>query len=465
MGDFRDEELIPWEAMGFPEFEPEELPEPVSEGLRLRDLSPDQRVAYDAVTDWAYDNVQSKPILIVGGYAGTGKSALLGVFARESGIDPVAFCAYTGKAASVLRRKLLDGGVQTRGRVLKKANDNAPEGYYETDSTFQGRPYCGTIHSLIYKPIVNEKTGRIERWERRDELDAPYKLLIIDEGSMVSDDMLSDLRNYGIQILLVGDHGQLPPVNGMGSLMQHPDVRLEKIHRQAENNPIIKLSAQIRKTGRFDRKLADGQHIFFRPVPHLQNVLGKRYRGVAGDDLFKLVTLVYTNRRRAGINLITRGILGKSGPPRVGEQVICLRNQRELSIYNGMRGIVTREQGRNRGWPWQIQVEVDFVEDRVKANVRMCAQQFGRERTFDDFADVEKALLQTAGKNFPINSWSEVGGLFDFAYAATVHKFQGSQVDDVLLIAERPGPVMEADWRRWLYTATTRAVDRITILE
>ena len=348
--------------------------------LHLKDLSPDQRVAYDAVVDWERNNTQSKPILVVGGYAGTGKSALLGVFAKESGVEPIAFCAYTGKAASVLRRKLLNSGIRTRSKVVKSSQDNGPDVYYETDSTFQGTPYCGTIHGLIYRPVMDEKSGRISSWELRDELDAPYKLLVVDEASMVSDEMLSDLRGYGIQILLVGDHGQLPPVNGMGSLMQHPDVRLEKIHRQAETNPIIRLSAEVRRTGRLDRKLADGKHIAFAPISHLRNLLGKRYRGVAGDDLFKLTTLVYTNRRRAGVNQLARLTLGKRGAPLVGEQVVCLRNDRMRGVYNGMRGIITRDQGRHKSWPWQIQAEVDFAEDGIK-NQRLDDRAAVRPRT------------------------------------------------------------------------------------
>lgn len=434
-------------------------------GLQLHDLSPDQHAAYNQITEWAHYNYSSQPILTVGGYAGTGKSELLGVFAREGGIDNIAFCAYTGRASSVLRGKLMRGGISTRGRVLKGANENLPAGYYETDSTFQGKPYCGTIHSLIYKPIVNERTGRIDRWERRDELDAPYKLLVLDEASMVSDEMLDDLSSYGIQILAVGDHGQLPPVGGLGSLMQDPHIRLEKIHRQAENNPIIALSAEIRNTGRINRKFADGQHIFFDTIPHLRHLLGKRYRGLAGAELFKLATLCYTNRRRAGTNLLTRTVLGLNGPPKVGEQVMCLRNQRDKNIYNGMRGLITRDQGRHAVWPWQLQAEVDFVEDDVTANVTMIAQQFGHDRTFNDFEEIQKQLFQTSGKKINIDNWSQVGGLFDYGYAATVHKFQGSQVDDVLLVAERAGPCTDDQWRRWQYTAITRAVKRITILE
>jgi exodeoxyribonuclease-5 len=282
---------------------------------------------------------------------------------------------------------------------------------------------------------------------------------------MISDELLSHLRNYGIQILMVGDHGQLPPVGGAGSLMQHPDIRLEKIHRQAEHNPIIKLSAEIRRTGRFDRKLADGKHVSFVPMSGLNRLLTQRYRNLRGNALFDVITLCYTNQRRATVNQLCRSLIGFSGPPKIGEQVICLRNDRSVNVYNGMRGIVTRENGRHPSWPWQIRVEVDFVEDDIKTNVTMCAQQFGRARTFDDFSELEKAILETAHKEVQISSWQAVGGLYDFSYGATVHKFQGSGVKDVLLVVDRPGPVDEETWRRWKYTAVTRAIESITIVE
>ena len=428
--------------------------------ITLSDLSEDQLNAYNSIIEWGRYNRSSKPVLVLGGYAGTGKSSVLGVFARESGIDPIAFCAYTGKAASVLRRKLLDGGVQTRSRVIRTSKDEGPDEYYET-GTFIGRPYCGTIHGLIYMPVIDDKTGKIKGWEKRQELDVSYKLIVIDEGSMVNDEMLSDLRNYGVQILLVGDHGQLPPVSGMGSLMQYPDIRLEKIHRQAEGNPIIQLSAQIRKTGQLNKSLQDDEHVRFEPIQRLKWLLKKRYQNSC--TLFDKIVLVYTNKRRAGINQAIRETMDLRGAPTVNEQVICLRNQRDINVYNGMRGLITRDQGRSTIWPWQLQAEIDFVEDSIKANVTMCAQQFGRERTFDDYVDVETALFETTGKRFTVSNWKAAGGLYDFGYALTVHKSQGSGFDDVWVVAERPGIVDNDGWKRWLYTSVTRSIRKVTI--
>jgi ATP-dependent exoDNAse (exonuclease V) alpha subunit len=56
------------------------------------------------------------------------------------------------------------------------------------------------------------------------------------------------------------------------------------------------------------------------------------------------------------------------------------------------------------------------------------------------------------------------GDLFDFGYALTVHKAQGSSADTVLLFEERNQHMSDDDWRRWLYTAVTRAERQLYII-
>jgi exodeoxyribonuclease-5 len=446
-------------------------------------LSPDQRTAYDAIAAWASDSFGQQPVLTMGGYAGSGKSTLLATFINESTISPVALCAFTGKAASVLRRKLYDVGIKTTMKVYRKDEDD-----------YLGLPYCGTIHGLVYAPLVNlrcdkcqnvtkgyeendgqqckEKaadgvrcTGRIESigsvgaWTRREVLDRPYKLIVVDEASMVSDDVLEDLKMFGLPILAVGDHGQLPPVNGLGTLMRDPDIRLEKIHRQAEDNPIIKLSKHVRETGRLDTKLADGKHIIIDRASRLERYLVERYKNVEPEKLFDMSIICYTNRRRAAVNIEIRKIRGLSGPPKKGDQVICLRNQKERNVYNGMRALVIEDAVRKNPnyYPWQYSADLNFVDDAVVGNFIMCANQFGRDKTFSSYDELREVKIN-------VGKWDDVGGLFDWGYCLTCHKSQGSSFRDVILIMERPPMIGHDDWRRWAYTAITRSSDRLTIL-
>ena len=104
----------------------------------------------------------------------------------------------------------------------------------------------GTIHSLIYSPIVNDKE-EIIGWKTKQKIDRT--LIIIDEASMVDETIWRHLLAFKVPIIVVGDHGQLPPIKGNFNLMQKPELCLEEIHRQASTNPIIGLSIQAREHG------------------------------------------------------------------------------------------------------------------------------------------------------------------------------------------------------------------------
>jgi len=134
----------------------------------------------------------------------------------------IAFCSYTGRAAQNLKNKLVEQNALT------------------------WRDTISTIHGLIYDPIENTNK-EIVGWERKDELDTD--LIIVDEASMVDSNIWMDLLSYKIPIVAVGDHGQLPPINGNFNLMANPQLLLTEIHRQAKNNPIIQVSIHARNTG------------------------------------------------------------------------------------------------------------------------------------------------------------------------------------------------------------------------
>jgi len=157
-------------------------------------LSPEQERAHDHLMSWLQhcEDEGYHNYITVGGYAGTGKTHLataLRISLRDlNRTIRVGFCAFTGKASSVLKERLESMG-----------------GLNEDD-------YIGTIHGMMYKPIIDEdENGRqkIVGWKKRLALD--YDVIILDEASMVSADLWADLTSYDIPIIAVGDHGQLPP--------------------------------------------------------------------------------------------------------------------------------------------------------------------------------------------------------------------------------------------------------------
>src|SRR5690606_29513970 len=121
----------------------------------------------------------------------------------------------------------------------------------------KGCPDASTIHSAIYKPIEDAETGYTEFVLNKDSAVSTASLVVVDEVSMVGEDIGRDLLSYGTKVLVLGDPFQLPPISGEGFFTGlAPDIMLTEIHRQAEDNPIIRMSMDIRE----GRGLAPGRY-------------------------------------------------------------------------------------------------------------------------------------------------------------------------------------------------------------
>jgi len=406
-------------------------------------LSKDQEIAYKSIAKWLADGgivhpKQKNPqLLSLSGYAGTGKSLLVSLIAKEfSSAIRFAFCALSGRAASVLGKKLQDQGIRFKD-----------DGHY-----------CGTIHRLIYRPVENSE-GEVIFWAKKESLD--YDVIVMDEASMVSEDIFKDLKSYGIDILAVGDHGQLPPIEGKFSLMSDPILKLEKIHRQAADNPIISLSMHIREKGKIPRDYINNDKVQIVKKGEYIDYLKSIY--IKSQDPEKTIdtaVLCYTNATRSKLNIMIRNmVFGNISPiPLANDIVICLRNSvnnRKVPLYNGFRGYLLNG----------VQEDGDFYEGKIRfpyegfdTNVNnLLKYQFGYNKTFSSFQELENFGMD-------VKHWSEVGLLFDYGYSITTHKFQGSQADNIILFNERPAPVSDDNYRRWLYTSATRSSDKLTII-
>lgn len=396
----------------------------VDKKLSTADLSADQLPVFDRIVSWA-----TRPktnVLTLGGFAGTGKSTLLALVAHTQTAHRIAFCAFTGKASNVLRKKLLAAGV---------------------DLTVN---YCGTVHRLMYKPIIEKETQRIKGWKKAPEI--PYSLIVIDEASMIDQRMYTDLLGYGIPILAVGDHGQLPPVKGKANLMLNPDLKLEKIHRQAESNPIIRLSAYIREHQDLPDSFSSYGKDVIREVDKTKFV--KEFQSC---NLDSTGILSYKNETRVRMNdIIRRHKWGENhkGTLFPDDLVICLKNTRfgEEYIFNGMRGKVLEMTDHGD----RFSGIVNFEEDGIEVESTFFKSQFGRKTTYADLYELN--IEQET--NF--EDFKQVGLLFDYGFTLTCHKAQGSQFDHVIVAYEKVGG--RENFGRWLYTAVTRAAETLVIL-
>ncbi len=388
--------------------------------FNINKLSSDQSIVLDGLMEW-YKKRGEVPHVTLGGFAGTGKTTLISVFRKKLHKKnkklKVAFVSFTGKAARVLHSKLAE-----------------TKSLYPQDSV-------STIHSLIYSPVVNGK-DEIVGWERREEI--KHDLIIIDEASMVDGSIWRDLCSYRIPIVAVGDHGQLPPIREEFNLMEKPILKLEQNHRQAKDNPIIKLSILAREKGEipkgdFDQKVRKVS----RADPESQDLINDL---LANHNKETLILCGY-NSTRIRLNKHIRTALGfELEEPQIGDRVICLRNNHSKEICNGMLGTVQSIIAGNKDW-FSVEIEMDGEKDPYSGLV--LASQF----------NVVSPLNFTSKRSKTLKT-----DLFDFGYALTVHKAQGSQAKRVILFEERFRQMDEQMWRRWLYTAVTRAEEELFII-
>lgn len=380
------------------------------------DLSHDQEIALKKLLTWFLDPAKP-PFITLGGYAGTGKTTLISILRNELNEKKkdlkVAFVSYTGKATRVLKNKI-----------------------HESKALFS-QDSISTIHSLMYSPIVNNDE-QIIGWEQKDEV--PYDLLIVDEASMVDSALWRDLLTYQIPIIAVGDHGQLPPIKGNFNLMENPVIKLEEIHRQAKDNPIINLSIVAREKGEIPNEY------FTWPVKKMERNdpdLGDMLRNFKDDTL----VLCGYNTTRVKLNKYIRQALEFETPePQARDRVICLRNNHEKQIFNGMLGRIKVIVKSEPEW-FYAEIDMDGEESVYKGLI--AANQFNNSES-QNFTQ-ERAKYSK-------------GDLFDFGYAMTVHKAQGSQARRVILFQERFAKMDDEMWRRWLYTAVTRAEEELIII-
>ena len=367
--------------------------------------SPQQDGALSAIAAWFRDS--DDQVFYLGGYAGTGKTTIA-KHAAEGCEGEAIFAAFTGKAALVLQSKGCRG--------------------------------AQTIHSLIYSAyeheVVDEKTGDVLRVEWRYGINplsaaSSASLIVVDECSMVGDRLGEDLLSFGTKVLVLGDPAQLPPVRGEGFFTRvDPDFMLTEIHRQAADNPIIRMSMEVREGRRLQRgAYGDSRVIEVRD-------LGQRM--VTGADQ----VLVGRNASRRTVNAKVRRIQGRDPRhPEPGDRLVCLKNNKDKALLNGGLWCVLGVQ-HGDGDFYSLHVESLDVA-RLEARVVVHRLFF-----HGDPDDIPWAIRK--GKDE-----------FTYGYALTVHKAQGSQWDDVLLIDE--SATFRQDRARHLYTGLTRAAQRITV--
>lgn len=368
-----------------------------------------------------------KKYTVISGYAGSGKSTLVRfiIEALDADENDVCYCAFTGKAAEVLR---------------KKGNKNA----------------C-TLHKLLYESIPKPDGG----FFRKPKSFLGYKIIVVDEVSMAPKTLIDLLFTHNVYVICLGDPGQLPPIDKEedNHLLDHPHVFLDEIMRQAQESEIIKLTMKIRNGESID--YYNGKEVKIIPYSDLNT-------GVLqwGDQI-----LTATNAKRQTINNQMRQLLNYPNHPVDGDKMICLRNYWEDfsadgdSLINGTIGIL-----KNSFQTWRE------IPRFVKSNIRKFDVLVGDlvvPETNDVYqmTEMDRQMIITGEKCCDWRLSYKLGKLrprygeivpkeFTYAYAITIWKAQGSEWNNVVVL-EESFPFDRETHKRAMYTAATRASKRL----
>ena len=412
-------------------------------------LTDDQERAKNLIAEW-YFNTEDQ-VFVLSGYAGTGKTFLIDYVVREvlkmKVGSEAAFVSPTGKAAA----NLVKNGT-----------------------------LAGTVHSLIYIRNeddfdVNEDGEIIDREElsfiKKEKIDEKIKLIIIDEASMINETVLTDLLSFGVKCLFSGDGAQLPPVNGTCPLLANPHYTMKEIVRQAADNPIIQVATMARKG---------------LPIPYGNygdTVCVIRKGALKGEErkrLFLKADQIICGRNvtRNRINEEVRaykGIPQSEVLPTEGEKLICTLNDWEKPLDTGKKfhlvnGIIGRaydvkEQPDELA---TMEFQADFLDYGVK--VPFDTGIFTKGKYQHSYGQRAVHLVDgTVVHEYNYELLRRLKAVaeepicrFEFAYAVTCHKAQGSEFDFVIVFDEAWAFGEEKD--RWLYTAITRAKEKLLIV-
>jgi exodeoxyribonuclease-5 len=430
-----------------------------------------QMRAIAAVKDWFQNRTHEQQVFRLFGFAGTGKSTVLKFALDELGLDPhrsdrdggacvpgVVTATFTGKAALVLRRKgtpartihsLIYSVIEATEEEVEAARKAI--GKAEADAMRLTGFECTAADAAIEAMRQALSGMKKPRFALNPASDAAHaKLIVLDEVSMVGDEMARDLMSFKRPILVLGDPGQLPPIKGEGAFTKDtPDIMLTEIHRQAGESAIIRLATMARE----GQPIGLGQYdTFVWKMPKSDVTPEQALRGgqvICGMNATRL-QLNNAMRRAAGFG----DTWLPTGP---GEKIVCLKNQNDLGLINGMfltlddvvdesslffSAVVIDEDGNRigvpgaHGGPGRVRLYKGHFQDHVA---------FDRHRHDRDWK--EKRLLTEA----------------TFGWAITGHKAQGSQWENVIVWDDGLGRT-ELDRRRWLYTAITRAERGLVIL-
>lgn len=394
-------------------------------------LNKDQEKALDiAVSRYNKGN----PYTVLAGPAGSGKSATLKFIIEALGLDPahdVCYTAPTGKAAQVMKKR--------------------------------GNPNAMTLHKLLYH-ARQDKNGKYFFVPKSREDIEDYKLICVDEVSMVEPRIWQQLLSLGIPVFAMGDNHQLPPVSPEGDnhALENPHITLTEIMRQEKDSEIIDFATHIRQ----GKTLA-------AYCPREEQVMVLSKSQINSDHyLWADQIICATNKTRSQGNFDKRVLLGfDPDKPSPGDSIISLKNHWDFMSENQeplINGSIGKILDYDISTIWLPSYIYSDKYTLMLADIQTEEGEIYREVPIDYNCLIKGTKTLSEKQEMQLKKCKRYGGPIPFelnySYFATCWKFQGDQANKILLFEE--GFPYDADThRRYLYTGATRAVNRLVVVK
>lgn len=466
-------------------------------------LTPHQHIAFNTLLEFLSDDEQRMAILE--GYAGTGKTFLMGEFIKIAQ-DKMAVCiaAPTHKALKVICSSLEASGVNTGANSKDDMAIDLSGGMfavYERKQKATGLT-AATVHSLLALKMVEMENGEAEC--KRDSSKIPsiseYGLVVIDESSLISSEMFDLIMTHKkhTKVLFIGDPAQLPPIGDKRNISPvftcvNLKVRLNEIVRQAVDNPIIKLSMAIRSSQ--DKFSVTAMLNALPPLPASAACLSGsiadlvRFAVSEQQDGRDARVLCFTNQSVVSINKQVHDVMYPGCLFGVGERVLCYFSAGgggDKSPFKDLDGnevkvrlmdeFVVRsclEAENDNGLPvMELTLETmngEVIRSLMPTNITAYRRVI--DKVWSDYRNAnaahlmapnhtpEKELLRLEKSDLSRKAYAMRNRYPDLrhAYAMTVHRSQGSTFDTALVHYNDLNTMRSAfEFNRALYVACTR---------
>ena len=462
---------------------------PAKDILDSLTLNSDQQEVFDSIIN---DVNAEQKLITLKGFAGVGKtyltSAIVEYLLASTNLT-IAMTAPTNKAVKVLDRAGL---------------------YVHPNLQYL------TVHSLLglREQITSDGKQIFVKLREQDAKINGVDLIVVDESSMLSDElflggkMITGLYDYaqmsGIQILFVGDQNQIPPIGQQDSIPFDTSLQkkygikeytLNTIVRQAEGNPIIKVTKQIREAKSRpitfplrEDDIVDNEGVYFLNADnadHVWNLIGEYFtREEFKKDSNYVKVVAYTNKAVDAFNGRIRRILYGKNVGKITEFEKLIANSPIKSVVDGESIIFTTND----------EFEVISI-DKATGNYRGAELTYYALKVISDFSTTELTIhvihedseedlelilnhLVDVAKSKPKGSWEATGAWKDFYafkevfadvkynYAITAHKSQGSTYNIAFVLESDININKKIEERnRIKYTACTRPKNKLYILE